>query len=62
MLAQDAHGARGYPERPASDDELDAKFMACATRDAVGRRRRRSALERCCAAIESTSDDRRCEL
>jgi len=31
-LSQDAHGARGYPERPASDAELDAKFMACATR------------------------------
>src|SRR5262249_4707757 len=31
-LTKDAHGARGYPERPASDAELDAKFMACATR------------------------------
>ncbi|HUL74599.1 MAG TPA: MmgE/PrpD family protein [Vicinamibacterales bacterium] len=31
-LAQDAHGARGYPERPATDAELDAKFMACAGR------------------------------
>ncbi|MFI5178068.1 MAG: MmgE/PrpD family protein [Vicinamibacterales bacterium] len=31
-LAQDAHGARGYPDRPASDAELDAKFTACATR------------------------------
>jgi 2-methylcitrate dehydratase PrpD len=31
-LSQDAHGARGYPERPASDAELDAKFIACATR------------------------------
>jgi 2-methylcitrate dehydratase PrpD len=31
-LSQDAHGARGYPERPASDAELEAKFMACATR------------------------------
>jgi 2-methylcitrate dehydratase PrpD len=29
---QAAHGARGYPERPASDAELDAKFLACATR------------------------------
>jgi 2-methylcitrate dehydratase PrpD len=29
-LAQDAHGARGYPDNPASDDELAAKFMACA--------------------------------
>ena len=31
-VSQDAHGARGYPERPASDAELDAKFLACATR------------------------------
>jgi 2-methylcitrate dehydratase PrpD len=27
-----ANGARGYPERPASDDELAAKFLACAMR------------------------------
>jgi 2-methylcitrate dehydratase PrpD len=32
VLSQDAHGARGYPERPASGAELDAKFMSCATR------------------------------
>jgi 2-methylcitrate dehydratase PrpD len=31
-LVQAAHGARGYPERPATDAELDAKFLACATR------------------------------
>jgi len=31
-LAKDAHGARGYSARPASDAELDAKFTACATR------------------------------
>ena len=31
-LAQDAHGARGYPANPASDAELDAKFLACAGR------------------------------
>ncbi len=30
VLRQTANGARGYPERPASDDELGAKFMACA--------------------------------
>ena len=29
---QAANGARGYPERPASDAELSAKFMACARR------------------------------
>jgi 2-methylcitrate dehydratase PrpD len=27
-----ADGARGYPERPASDAELDQKFLACAER------------------------------
>jgi 2-methylcitrate dehydratase PrpD len=32
VLRQDAHGARGYPERPASADELRAKFTACAQR------------------------------
>jgi 2-methylcitrate dehydratase PrpD len=31
ILTQEAFGARGYPERPASDAELDAKFMACAS-------------------------------
>lgn len=28
----EAHGARGYPDLPASDADLRAKFMACATR------------------------------
>jgi 2-methylcitrate dehydratase PrpD len=32
VLRQDAHGARGYPERPASGEELRAKFTACARR------------------------------
>ena len=32
VLTQHANGARGYPEQPASDEELDAKFMACARR------------------------------
>jgi len=31
-LTHAATGARGYPERPAHDDELEAKFMACARR------------------------------
>jgi 2-methylcitrate dehydratase PrpD len=31
-LGQAASGARGYPDRPASDAELYAKFMACARR------------------------------
>jgi 2-methylcitrate dehydratase PrpD len=32
LLTQEAQGARGYPEQPASDAELDAKFMSCACR------------------------------
>ena len=32
VLSQEAQGARGYPEQPATDAELDAKFMACASR------------------------------
>jgi len=32
VLTALANGARGYPERPASDDELTAKFLACASR------------------------------
>ena len=32
VLTQEAQGARGYPEQPASDAELDAKFLACACR------------------------------
>jgi len=30
VLTATANGARGYPERPASDEELTAKFMSCA--------------------------------
>jgi 2-methylcitrate dehydratase PrpD len=32
VLRQAAHGARGYPERPASGEALDAKFLSCASR------------------------------
>lgn len=32
LLTHSARGARGYPERPAKDDELTAKFIACALR------------------------------
>ena len=32
VLTEPANGARGYPARPASDDELDAKFLQCARR------------------------------
>jgi 2-methylcitrate dehydratase PrpD len=32
VISREAHGARGYPDRPAGDAELDAKFLACAER------------------------------
>jgi 2-methylcitrate dehydratase PrpD len=31
VLTASANGARGYPERPASDDEFATKFTSCAT-------------------------------
>jgi 2-methylcitrate dehydratase PrpD len=31
-LSEAVNGARGYPDHPASDAELDAKFLSCATR------------------------------
>jgi 2-methylcitrate dehydratase PrpD len=31
-LSQMARGARGYPDQPASDEELAAKFLSCAAR------------------------------
>src|SRR5207342_1953092 len=31
VLTASANGARGYPEKPASDDELASKFTSCAT-------------------------------
>jgi hypothetical protein len=31
-LTASGKGARGYPERPASDDELATKFTSCATK------------------------------
>ena len=30
MLTASANGARGYPEQPASDEELATKFTSCA--------------------------------
>jgi 2-methylcitrate dehydratase PrpD len=53
VLCADANGARGYPDRPASDDELAAKFVACAT----------SALpdDQARAALESLRDIDTCE-
>jgi 2-methylcitrate dehydratase PrpD len=32
VISASANGARGYPERPPSDDELATKFLSCATR------------------------------
>jgi 2-methylcitrate dehydratase PrpD len=32
VLTASANGARGYAERPASDDELATKFLSCASR------------------------------
>jgi 2-methylcitrate dehydratase PrpD len=32
VLTACANGARGYPQRPASDEELSAKFLSCAVR------------------------------
>ena len=32
VLTASANGARGYPERPVSDDDLSTKFTSCASR------------------------------
>jgi hypothetical protein len=32
VLTASANGARGYPARPASDEELATKFLSCAAR------------------------------
>jgi hypothetical protein len=32
VLTRQANGARGYPAQPATDEELDAKFLGCARR------------------------------
>ena len=48
VLTAVASGARGYPDRPASDAELDAKFLSCAAatlRD-----------DAACAALEALRD------
>jgi len=38
VLTASANGARGYPDRPARDDELAEKFIACAVRALPGSR------------------------
>jgi 2-methylcitrate dehydratase PrpD len=32
VVSESANGARGYPERPASDEEMAGKFLGCASR------------------------------
>jgi 2-methylcitrate dehydratase PrpD len=51
-LTASANGARGYPDRPASDDELAAKFLSCA---GIALTR-----ERGCAALSALRDIDRC--
>ena len=58
VLTQEADGARGYPEQPASDDELDAKFMACARALADGSRGRASAATCCEESMRSKTSER----
>jgi 2-methylcitrate dehydratase PrpD len=55
-VSQEANGARGYPDRPASDDELGAKFLACAKRT-IDEGAARQALERL-RHVETVSDVR----
>jgi 2-methylcitrate dehydratase PrpD len=56
VLTANADGARGYPDRPASDEELAAKFRSCA-RIALSPERARSALM-AWQAIDETADIR----
>jgi hypothetical protein len=55
-LSLAANGARGYPQQPASDDELAAKFLTCARRTipAAAAERLLASLRR----IETVSDIR----
>jgi len=56
VLTAAANGARGYPERPASEEELATKFISCAVR-ALPQARAEQALE-AVRAIETSSDVR----
>jgi len=56
VLTASANGARGYHDRPASDDELAAKFMSCATQ-AMSESRAAAALA-ALRGIESVADVR----
>ncbi|HKB09721.1 MAG TPA: MmgE/PrpD family protein, partial [Vicinamibacterales bacterium] len=44
VLTEEANGARGYPARPASDRELSAKFLSCASA-ALTQQQARAALD-----------------
>jgi 2-methylcitrate dehydratase PrpD len=55
-FSQEADGARGYPANPASDAELDEKFLSCAER-ALSKASSRRALE-ALRAIEGSADVR----
>jgi len=57
VLTASANGARGYHDRPASDDELAAKFMSCATQ-AMSESRAAAALA-ALRDIESVADVRK---
>src|SRR5262249_21161821 len=59
-LTASANGARGYPERPASQEELATKFLSCAAR-AVPESRARQTLD-ALRAIEESSDIRKVTL
>jgi 2-methylcitrate dehydratase PrpD len=56
VLTAEANGARGYPDRPATDEQLAAKFTSCATQT-LSVQRAADALARL-RAIESVADVR----
>jgi 2-methylcitrate dehydratase PrpD len=54
VLSADANGARGYHDRPASDEELATKFLSCAMQ-AIPEEQAREALA-ALRGIESVGD------
>jgi 2-methylcitrate dehydratase PrpD len=56
VLTASANGARGYPDQPASDDELSTKFLSCAT-ETLGEARAAAVLS-ALREIESVDDVR----
>ena len=53
-VSADASGARGYHDRPASEQELTDKFLGCAA-DSIGDRRAREAID-ALRGLESVAD------